>query len=79
MATIEVQESVYKSLAAMAQAEGLSLEGYLKRLSEARSIENGKLPRLTGEEFDKVLDAEANNDSTYEGTYPRADLYFDHD
>jgi hypothetical protein len=79
MATIEVHESVYKSLAAMAQAEGLSLEGYLKRLSEARSTENGKFPRLTGEEFDKLLDAEANTDSTYEGTYPRADLYFDHD
>jgi hypothetical protein len=78
MAIIEVQESVYKRLAAKAQAEGLSLEGYLERLSEARSIENGKFPRLTGEDFDKLLDAEANTDSTYDGTYSRADLYFDH-
>jgi hypothetical protein len=79
MATIEIQESVYASLAAKAKADGLSLEAYLEKLAEAGSIENGKLPRLTGDEFDRLLDAEASTDSTYEGSYPRADLYLDHD
>jgi hypothetical protein len=79
MATIELQESVYANLAAKAQAEGLSLEAFLEKLAELRSLENGKLPRLTGEELDRLLDAETNTDSAYDGTYSRDDLYLDHD
>jgi hypothetical protein len=79
MATIELPESLFTRLAGQAQAEGLSLEAYLERLAESRSVANGKLPRLTGEELDRLLDAEASEDSTYQGTYSRADIYLDHD
>jgi hypothetical protein len=79
MATIQLQDSVYASLAAKAQAEGLSLEAYLEKLADTVSVKNGTLPRLTGEEFERLLDAEVSADSTYQGSYSRADLYLDHD
>ena len=79
MATIQLQESVYASLAAKAQAEGLSLEAFLEKLAATQATENGTLPRLSGEEFERLLDAEARTDSTYQGSYPRTDLYLDHD
>ena len=79
MATIELQESVVARLAAQAKAEGLSLEAYLERLSESGTVGNGKLPNLTGEELDRLLDAEASDESAYTGTYSRADIYLDHD
>jgi hypothetical protein len=79
MATIELQESLVNRLVAQARAEGLSLEAYLEKLAEARSFENGTLPRRTEEELDRLLDAEASEDSTYQGTYSRADIYLDHD
>lgn len=79
MATIELQESLFTRLAGQAKAEGLSLEAFLEKLSESRSFVNGKLPRLTGEELDRLLDAEASEDSKYQGTYSRADIYLDHD
>ncbi len=79
MATIEVQESVLARLRAEAERQGVSLDAYLERLASVRTWENGKLPRLTGEELERLLDAEASTDSTYQGTYPRADIYRDHD
>jgi hypothetical protein len=79
MASIELQEPTFARLAAQAEAEGLTLEAYLERLIESRSITNGKLPKLTGDELDRLLDAEASHDSSYQGTYPRADIYLGHD
>jgi hypothetical protein len=79
MATIEIQQSVYASLAAIAQAEGLTLIAFLERLAEEHSLDNGRLPRFSGEEFDRLLDAEASADATYQGSYPRADIYLGHD
>lgn len=79
MASIELQESVAARLTAQAKAAGLSLEAYLEKLSQSHSKENGTLPRLSGEELERLLDAEASGDTTYQGTYPRADIYRDHD
>ena len=81
MVQIQLQESVASRLAELAKSKGLSLEAYLAKLSEAEasSAERTKLPRLTGEELDRLLDAEASIDSTYQGSYPRADIYLDHD
>ena len=79
MATIEVQESVLARLTAEAKRQGVSLDAYLEKLAGVRTWGNGKLPRLSGEELERLLDAEASGDSTYEGTYPRADIYRDHD
>lgn len=81
MVQIQLQESVAFRLAEQAKSKGLSLEAYLAELSEAEasSAERTKLPSLTGEELDRLLDAEANSDSTYQGSYPRADIHLDHD
>lgn len=79
MATIELQESTAALLTARAKAEGLTLDAFLERLVQLRSLANGSLPKLTGDELDRLLDAEASDDSTYSGTYPRADIYLDHD
>jgi hypothetical protein len=78
MATIEVQATVLARLAAQAESQGISLDAYLEQLAGLRTGGNGKLPRLSGEELERLLDAEAGSDSTYEGTYPRADIYRDH-
>ncbi len=74
MATIEVRESVLARLAAQAERRGISLEAYLEQLAGVQSPTNGKLPRLSGEELDNLLDGEAGSDSTYQGTYSRADI-----
>lgn len=79
MANIELQESLVARLAELAKSEGLSLEAYLAKLAEQRTPGNGTMARLTGEELDELLDAEASHDSTYAGSYPRADIYLDHD
>jgi hypothetical protein len=79
MATIELQESVVSRLSALASAEGLTLEAYLAKLSESAALGQGALPPLTVEELDRFLDEEANSNSTYQGTYSRADIYLDHD
>ncbi len=79
MASIELQESLVARLAELAKSEGLSLETYLAKLAESRSLDSGEMSRLTGEELDQLLDAEASNDSIYQGSYPRADIYLDHD
>jgi hypothetical protein len=79
MATIEVQESVLARLAAQAERQGISIEAYLEQLASLQATENGKLPRLSGEELERLLDAEASSESTYQGTYSRADIYRDHD
>ena len=79
MATIELQEATATLLAARAKAEGLTLDAFLERLVQLRALANGSVPKLTADELDRLLDAEAGDDSTYIGTYPRADIYLDHD
>jgi hypothetical protein len=79
MATIEVQESILARLASQAERQGISLEAYLEQLAGLQGLGNGKLPRLSGDELERLLDAEASSDSTYQGTYSRADIYRDHD
>ena len=79
MAIIEVQVSVLARLAAQAECQGVTLNTYLEQLAGLRPTENGQLPRLSGEELECLLDAESNSDSIYEGTYPRAEVYPDHD
>jgi hypothetical protein len=77
MTTIRLQDTVVDQLTAQAQAEGLSLEAYVEKLANANSAVPP--PRLKGDELDRLLDAEASADSTYHGSYPRADIYLDHD
>lgn len=77
MASIELRESLVARLAAQAAADGLTLEGYLERLAGGPAPCDAR--RLTSEELDRLLDEEAQGESTYQGTYSRADIYLDHD
>ena len=79
MASIHVQESILAQLAAQAERLGVSLDVYLERLAGLQTPTNARLPRLSGEELESLFDAESSSDSTYEGTYSRADIYRDHD
>ncbi len=79
MATVELQESVHARLAAQANAEGLTLEAYLEKIADSRVSASKSSSKLSSEELDRLLDAEASDDVTYQGTYPRADIYLDHD
>jgi hypothetical protein len=79
MANIELPESTANLLAERAKAEGLSLNAFLEVLAAQRTPEDGTLPKLTADELDRLLDEEANTDSSYQGTYSRADIYLDHD
>jgi hypothetical protein len=79
MANIELPDSTANRLNDQARAEGLSLGAFLQVLANSRFPINGNLPQITGEELDRLLDEEASEDSAYEGTYSRADIYLDHD
>ena len=79
MATIDLQPNLVNRLEALARGEGVTLEVYLERLASQRSLESASGPPLSGAELEQLLDAEAASDSTYQGTYSRADIYRDHD
>jgi hypothetical protein len=76
MAMIEIEESVLTRLEMQAQSAGLSITAYLKRLADQHPFIR---PTITGDELDQLLDEEASCDSTYSGTYSRADIYVGHD
>ena len=79
MAAFELPESTALQLTAEAQAEGLTLVAFLQKIAESRSSTSALSPQITVEELDQLLDAEASEDSSYDGTYPRADIYAEHD
>ena len=79
MVSIDIQETLAARLDAQARSEGLSLQAYLERLAESGNIVERHHPTVTGEEFDRLVDSEANLSTNYGGTYSRADIYLDHD
>jgi hypothetical protein len=78
MTTIEIKESVVARLDAQARSYGLSLQEYLERLAESEAVQSGHHPKLTGDELDRLLDSESSVSTSYQGTYPRTDIYLDH-
>ncbi len=76
MSTIELRQSVYEGLVARAVAKGLSLEAFLERLALPECADR---LGLSGDELDRLLDAEASHNLSYQGTYSRADIYLEHD
>ncbi len=77
MTTIHLDESVAAALTAQAIAQGLSLEDFLKKLV-APAAQRAK--RLTAEEvMARIEEVAVPSQSTYRGTYPREDIYLDHD
>jgi len=75
MVTIHLSDTTAAALSAQAMAAGLSLEAYLEHLHGP-----GTAPRqrIHGDDFERLLDAEATPGPAYLGTYSRAEIYLDH-
>jgi hypothetical protein len=80
MTTIEIDERTAEILKAKAEANGLSLEAYLRLLAETEA------PRqhsdMTAAEIDAILDELAQGGegaSPLPASFSREDIYFDHD
>lgn len=77
MTAIQLDDSVVAALTMQACAQGLSLEDYLKSLAAAPPTH---VKRLTAAEvIGRIRAAAVPSASTYRGTYPREDIYADHD
>jgi hypothetical protein len=48
-------------------------------IAAQRSLNGETLPPLSSDDLERLLDAEAASDSTYQGTYSRAGIYRDPD
>lgn len=77
MVQIQLHDAVAAALSAQAQAEGLSLEAYLTQLAAAGG---GMVPPpITGAELERLLDEASVAGPAPQCTYPRSDIYRDHD
>ncbi len=56
-----------------------SIVGLRQPIADLQMPAGSKLPCLSGEELERLLDEESSSESTYAGTYTRADTYRDHD
>jgi hypothetical protein len=75
---IQLEDNVAAALMDRARARGQSLEEFLAELTTAEQHASAR--RLTGEEVIRLIEAEAESgNSTYQGSYSREDIYFDHD
>lgn len=84
--TIQVEEQVAEALKSLAEAGGLSLEEYLRKIAE--NAQPSVVPP-NGSAADAVRDFDAALDELFAGdarklpstplTYSREDIYFDHD
>jgi len=77
MVNIQLDDSVAAILIGHAQAQGLSLEAYLEQL--ATSATQTTSPRMSGQEFLRLLDEASVAGPVAQCTYSRADIYLDHD
>ena len=76
MATIRIDDDMAQSLTAIATANGLSLEDYLRSLIAAQSM---AVAPLSEDEFDRQLDQLTFFGPTLPADFSRADIYADHD
>jgi hypothetical protein len=74
MATIHVDDQTAAALQAQAAQRGLTVPQYLASLAQVATP-----PRITLEELDRLLDAEATDRPIVPGTFSRAEIYADHD
>jgi hypothetical protein len=77
MVNVSLDVRIASALEARASAQGLSVQAYLETiaLSEARQPAHA----ITQDELDRLLDQEALTGPSPEGTFPRVELYGDHD
>jgi hypothetical protein len=76
MTTIQLDDAVAAALAAKAAASGLSVEAFI-RLSLLP--EPSQAPRMSGEELERMLTDLATAGASPKGTFPRSEIYSDHD
>ncbi len=77
MTSITLADSVVQALAAKAQAEGLTLEGFLAYVASASPPP--EQPPLSADEFERLLDEAAVPGRDPNCTYSRGEIYRDHD
>lgn len=77
MVNLSLDDSVARALSAKAAAQGLSVQAFLEAVAAS-----GQVPHsapMSPEDFDRFLDAEATHGPSPAGTFPRTELYSDHD
>lgn len=77
MVTVQLTDAAAAALAARAAAQGLSLQGFLEQLAQADT--EAVTPRITADEFERLLDEETTHGPSPQGTFSRAEIYRDHD
>jgi hypothetical protein len=78
MTTIQIDDTVAAALQSQAETQGISLQELLRRLADPGVVSRPK--PLTVEEFQQIIDEVSSpSEGTYQGTYPRSEIYRDHD
>jgi hypothetical protein len=77
MVNVQLNDAIAAALSAKAAAQRLTLQSYVENLLLA------KLPRppsrLSLDELERLLDEEATDGASPNGSFPRVELYRDHD
>jgi hypothetical protein len=76
MASIQLDDATAQGLRAIAAANGLSLEDYLRTLAVAQQSQSTP---LSADELDRQLDQLTFSGPSLPADFSRADIYADHD
>ena len=77
MVSVQLNDTIAAGLSAQAAAQGLTLEAYLETV--LLSSPSRPASRMSIEELERLLDAEASAGPSPTGSFSRAELYGDHD
>jgi hypothetical protein len=77
MTTLELDQRTAEQLSALAAANGMTVDAYVKTLLPTPS--NGAHPRMTLEELDQLFSENAFDGPTLPADFSRADIYGTHD
>lgn len=77
MASIELDDAILRALTAQAQAVGLSLEAYLRLVASSPAPSHAALS--PDEAIALIESVSSPSGGAYQGTYPRSEIYLDHD
>lgn len=77
MVNIALDEDIAAALNAKAAAQGMTVQAYLEAIALCQPPCGAA--RITPDELDRLLDQEVTVGQSPIGTFPRAELYNDHD
>ena len=77
MVSLQISDAVAAALNTHAAAMGLSVEAYLESVVLPNA--SHERPRISTAELDRLLDEAATGDYSPTGTFPRSEIYSDHD